>query len=69
MNFDIAYLLNRLNLLSVASLELFELFDGAKYFKIEFTSSIAKDDEIMLDEVIKLSFVNNNDTRKNSKNY
>ncbi len=67
LNFDIAYLLNRLNLLSVASLELFELFDGAKYFKIEFTSSIAKDDEIMLDEVIKLSFVNNNDTRKKFK--
>jgi len=57
-NFDIAYLLNRVTFLSVVSLDIFELFNGAKYFQIDFSETIDEEDIPHIQETIQQSFSN-----------
>jgi len=57
VNFDIAYFLNRVNFLSVISLDIFELFDGIKYFQIDFSEKVSEDDQYFIDSIIENSFL------------
>ncbi|HIO70856.1 MAG TPA: HD domain-containing protein [Campylobacterales bacterium] len=56
-NFDISYLLNKTKFLSVVSLDIFELFDGGKYFQIDFLESIDIEDIPYIEEIVRNSFL------------
>jgi len=56
-DFNLAYLLHKLNRFQVVSMEIVKLFDGLKYFKIDFNEKIEKDDIFMLENFIKDSFL------------
>ena len=53
---NIAYLLASLSHLSVASMEIFTLFDGIKYFKIEFLEKIGESELILVEDKIDKAF-------------
>jgi [protein-PII] uridylyltransferase len=59
LNFDIAYVLNKLNFLSVISLDIFKFFDGVKYFQIDFAERVSEDDELLIGTIIEESFYKN----------
>ena len=59
ISFDIAYFLNRVNFISVISLDIFELFDGIKYFQIDFSESVSEDDRYFIASIIENSFLTN----------
>jgi [protein-PII] uridylyltransferase len=61
LNFDIAYFLNKVDFLSVISLDIFELFDGIKYFQIDFQNSVEEGDVEFVKFIIEDSF---SETRK-----
>ncbi len=48
INLDLGYLLAKLSFLNVANLDIVRLFDGKKYFKIDFSQRV---DESFLDEI------------------
>lgn len=54
--FNIGYLLASLSHLDVASMDIFTLFDGVKYFKIEFIEHIDTDEVALLEKIIQDSF-------------
>ena len=58
-SFDIAYFLNRVNFLSVISLDIFEIFDGIKFFQIDFSESVSEGDQYFIDSIIENSFLEN----------
>jgi len=53
---NIGYLLATLSRLDVGSMEIFTLFDGLKYFKIEFLQNINNDEVLDLKHIIEKSF-------------
>jgi len=53
---NIAYLLGSLSHLNVASMEIFTLFDGIKYFKIEFIEKIEGNELVEIQEKIDAAF-------------
>lgn len=53
---NIGYLLSTLSHLDVRSMEIFTLFDGVKYFKIEFAKNINQKEIIDLEEIITNAF-------------
>lgn len=53
---NIGYLLASMSHLDVASMEIFTLFDGVKYFKIEFIEHIEEAEVQTLEEIINNSF-------------
>jgi len=53
---NLGYLLGRLSFLDIASMEVFKLFDGKKYFKIEFREEVGEADREFVKEVIEASF-------------
>ncbi len=53
---NIGFLLATLSRLDVASMEIFTLFDGVKYFKIEFIENIDSDEVMELEDIIKKAF-------------
>ena len=53
---NIGYLLSTLSHLDVRSMEIFTLFDGLKYFKIEFAKNIDHEEIIDLEEIITNAF-------------
>ncbi len=54
--FNLAYLLGRLNYLDVASMEIFTLFDGIKYFKIDFFHQSEEYEQARLEEIVEEAF-------------
>jgi [protein-PII] uridylyltransferase len=56
VDFNIAYFLNRVSFLSVVSLDIFELFNGMKYFQIDFSEVVLDGDLYFIEEIIKQSF-------------
>jgi [protein-PII] uridylyltransferase len=56
INFNLGYLLGKLSFLDLINMEIFKLFDGKKYFKIEFNETINPDEIGYLHELIKDSF-------------
>lgn len=53
---NLSYLLGRLGYLDVVSMEVFTLFDGVKYFKIDFLQSATPDMYETIREIIETSF-------------
>jgi len=53
---NIGYLLASLASLNVASMEIFTLFDGVKYFRIDFTKNVTGNELIEVQETIDASF-------------
>ncbi len=53
---NIGYLLGKLSSLSVASMDIFKLFDNIKYFKIDFLENIEKDEIFYIKEILDKSF-------------
>jgi [protein-PII] uridylyltransferase len=53
---NIGYLLASLSHLNVASMEIFTLFDGIKYFKIDFIKNIDGSELIEVEDIIKNAF-------------
>ncbi len=56
IDFNLAYLLSKLNRLQVVSMEIVKLFDGLKYFKIDFNDKIDSDEIPILESLIQNSF-------------
>jgi len=53
---NIGYLLGKLSSLSIASMDIFKLFDNIKYFKIDFLENIGKDEIFYIKEILDKSF-------------
>ncbi|NOR58710.1 MAG: HD domain-containing protein, partial [Sulfurimonas sp.] len=53
---NVGYLLASLSHLDVASMEIFTLFDGVKYFKIEFIENVDGNELIEVQEIVKNAF-------------
>ncbi len=53
---NVGYLLGKLSFLSVASMDIFKLFDGIKYFKIDFLENVNSDEIFFIEEVLQKSF-------------
>ncbi len=53
---NIGYLLGKLSSLSIASMDIFKLFDNIKYFKIDFLENIEKDEIFYIKEILDKSF-------------
>lgn len=53
---NVGYLLAALSHLDVASMEIFTLFDGIKYFKIEFIKNVEGHELIEVEEIVKNAF-------------
>jgi len=62
-SFNLGYFLSKLNKLDVANMDICKLFDDLKYFKIDFTSNVDKEDIQFIEEILHNSF----DDRKKSK--
>jgi len=60
---NISYLLSTLSHLDVGSMEIFTLFDGIKYFKIEFKKSVEGSEKVVVEDIIDAAF----DMTKNIK--
>jgi len=53
---NLGYLLGKLSHLNIASMDIYKLFDGVKYFRIDFYENIEPEDELLVEELIKNSF-------------
>ncbi len=53
---NIGYLLASLSHLDVASMEIFTLFDGVKYFKIEFIEHVDENEAFTIENIINNAF-------------
>ncbi|HCZ18026.1 HD domain-containing protein [Wolinella succinogenes] len=53
---NLGYLLGKLSIFNVASMEIFKMFDGIKYFHIEFLEKAEEDEMERLREIISESF-------------
>jgi len=62
-SFNLGYFLSKLNTLDIANMDICKLFDDLKYFKIDFTSNVDKEDIQFIEEILHNSF----DDRKKSK--
>jgi len=55
-DFNLSYFLYRLSRLQVVSMEIIKLFDGMKYFKIDFNDRLDASELPMLEEILEASF-------------
>jgi [protein-PII] uridylyltransferase len=55
-NLNLGYLLGKLSNLNVASMDIFKIFNGIKYFRVEFFESLDKSDLFFIEEIISNSF-------------
>jgi len=62
-SFNLGYFLSKLNTLDIANMDICKLFDDLKYFKIDFTSNVDKEDIQFIEEILHNSF----DDSKKSK--
>ena len=51
-NLDLSYLLHKLSRLDIVQMDIYKLFSGIKYFRIDFNETIEKDEEIHLYEIL-----------------
>lgn len=51
-NFDLSYFLYKLSYLSVINMDIYKLFDGIKYFRIDFNETIHEDDYLRVEELL-----------------
>ncbi|NWF66654.1 MAG: hypothetical protein HXX81_04205, partial [Campylobacterales bacterium] len=53
---NLGYLLGKMKFLDINSMEIFKLFDGLKYFKIEFSEKVDDGDLAFIEEIVNNSF-------------
>lgn len=53
---NLGYLLGKLNFLNIAAMEIFKLYKDIKYFKIEFSQALDKDDTFRIEDIIDDAF-------------
>lgn len=53
---NLGYLLGKLSFLDLASMDIFKLYDGKKYFEIRFGSKVEEGDLLFIEEVLANSF-------------
>lgn len=63
---NLGYLLGKLTYMNIASMDVFRLFDGAKYFRIEFHEKAEVDDAAMIAQICEDSFDMGRDIRLNA---
>jgi [protein-PII] uridylyltransferase len=51
-NLDLSYLLHKLSRLNIVQMDIYKLFSGIKYFRIDFNETIEESEQIHLHEVI-----------------
>jgi [protein-PII] uridylyltransferase len=56
MNFNIGYLLGKLSYLDLVQMDIYKLFDGKKYFQIDFNENVTENDIEIIKELIENSF-------------
>ena len=52
-NLDLSYLLHKLSNLNIVQMDIYKLFSGIKYFRIDFDGTVDEGDHIHLNEIIK----------------
>ena len=62
-SFNLGYFLSKLSNLDVVNMDIFKLFDDLKYFKIDFSIKVGKEDILLIEEILHNSF----DDSKKSK--
>jgi len=62
-SFNLGYFLGKLNTLDVVNMDICKLFDDLKYFKIDFSIKVSKEDILLIEEILHNSF----DDSKKSK--
>jgi [protein-PII] uridylyltransferase len=55
-SFNLGYFLSKLTMLDIANMDICKLFDNLKYFKMDFTSNVDKEDILLIEEVLHRSF-------------
>lgn len=55
-SFNLSYLLSKLSNLDVVNMDIYKLFDGLKYFKIDFSQNVTKEEIGFIEEFIHNSF-------------
>jgi [protein-PII] uridylyltransferase len=53
---NLGYLLGKLSFLDLASMDIFKLYDGKKYFEIRFGSRVDEGDLLFIEEILESSF-------------
>lgn len=53
---NMGYLLGKLNFLNIVAMDIFKLYDGIKYFKIEFSQAVDQDDVFHIEKIIEDAF-------------
>jgi len=53
---NLGYLLGKLNFLNIAAMDIFKLYNEIKYFKIEFSQALDKDDTLHIEDIIEDAF-------------
>ena len=53
---NISYLLSKLSFLPIASMDVFQLYNEMKYFRIDFSENVSKDDLNFIEEIVENSF-------------
>jgi [protein-PII] uridylyltransferase len=55
-SFNLSYFLGKLNTLDVVNMDICKLFDDLKYFKIDFSIKVDKEDILLIEEILHNSF-------------
>jgi len=55
-SFNLGYFLGKLNTLEIANMDICKLFGDLKYFKIDFTSHVEKEDILLIEDILHNSF-------------
>ena len=55
-NFNLSYLLSKLSRLDVVHMDICKLFDGLKYFKIDFSETVSAEEIDFIEEMIRNAF-------------
>ena len=55
-SFNLSYLLSKLSTLEVVNMDICKLFNELKYFKIDFSTTVADDEVYLIEEIIEDSF-------------
>jgi len=58
-SFNLGYFLAKLNTLEVVNMDICKLFDGLKYFKIDFSVKVDREDILLIEEILHNSFDDN----------
>jgi [protein-PII] uridylyltransferase len=67
-NLDLSFLLHRLSHLEMVQVDIYKLFSGIKYFRIDFNATISEDEEFYLSELITKALIKEHTLSLNKPN-